>query len=73
MKSKIFHVFTDKLSDRWCVWESDIPGLFFETDFWKELEASITSIARMLMRENLDLIALDLANLEIHVLVRSRE
>ena len=73
MKSKIFHVITDKLSDRWCVRESDIPGLFLETDSWKEMEASITSIAPMLLRENLDLNDSDLANLEIQVLVGSRE
>lgn len=73
MKSKVFHIVTYKDSDRWCVWESDIPGLFLETDTWKEMEASIISIAPILMRENLRLSDSDLANSEIHVLLRNRE
>lgn len=73
MKSKVFHIVTLKDSDRWCVWESDIPGLFLETDTSKEMEASIISIAPILMRENLRLSDSDLANSEIHVLLRNRE
>ena len=73
MNTKIFRVITYKYSHRWCVWESDIPGLFLETDSWKEMEASITSITPMLMRENLGLNNSDLANSDIHVLARSRD
>lgn len=73
MNTKIFRVITYKYSHRWCVWESDIPGLFLETDSWKEMEASITSITPMLMRENLGFINSDLANSEIRVLVKNRD
>lgn len=73
MKSRVFHIVTFKDSDRWCVRESDIPGLFLETDTWKEMEASIISIAPILMRENLRLSDSDLANTEIHVLLRNKE
>ena len=73
MNTKIFRIITYKFLHRWCVWESDIPGLFLETDSWKEMEASITSITPMLMRENLGLNNSDLANSDIHVLVRSRD
>lgn len=71
--AKVFHVTATRVDDRWCVWESDIRGLFLETDSWFEMKDSMESMIPMLLMENHDLKEIDLNNVVVRVKVRNGE
>ena len=71
--TKVFHVTATRVDDRWCVWESDIRGLFLETDSWLEMKDSMESMIPMLLMENHDLKEIDLTNVVVRVKVRNGE
>lgn len=70
---KIFHVTATHVDDRWCVWESDIRGLFLETDSWLEMKESIECITPIILMENHNLKEIDLSNVVVRVKVRNGE
>lgn len=71
--ARVFHVTAARVDDRWCVWESDIKGLFLETDSWLEMKESIECITPMTLMENHDLKETDLINVVVRVKIRNGE
>ncbi|MCY3627496.1 MAG: hypothetical protein OXG88_07645 [Gammaproteobacteria bacterium] len=69
-KRKTFRITVDRDSDRWCVRESEITGLFLETATWEEMLDEIRTIAPLLIRKNFSMNESDMANVEIHVSVK---
>ena len=70
---KVYQVTAARVDDRWCVWESDIKGLFLENDSWMELKECIESITPMLLMENHKLTEIDLANVVVNVKIKNVE
>lgn len=67
MEPKTFKVYVEKHLDRWCVWESSVPGLFLETDSWTEMRTCIEEIAPLLIVYNTDIQENELSKEKIHV------
>ena len=72
-EKRVFHVTATRVDDRWCVWESDIRGLFLETDSWLEMKECIECITPMVLMENHKLKETDLANVVVHVKIKNDE
>ncbi len=71
--TRVFHVTATRVDDRWCVWESDINGLFLETDSWLEMKTCIESITPLILMENHKLSEIDLASVVVNVKVKNDE
>lgn len=67
MEPKTFKIYVEKRLDRWCVWESSVPGLFLETDSWTEMWACIVEIAPQLIVDSTDIQENELSTVQIHV------
>lgn len=72
MNPIIFQIYVEKNGDRWCVWESTIPGLFLETDDWEEMHVCIEEIAPELIVHNSDVQKSELSNVQIHVFCKEK-
>ena len=68
---KIFRVTATRVNGRWCVWESDIEGLFFEADSIPEMKECIESISPKMLMKNHKLQETDLASVEVRVTIKS--
>ena len=68
---KVFRVIITRVDDRWCVWESDIKGLFLETDSIPEVKECIESITPMMLMKNHKLKKTDLADVEVRVTIKN--
>ena len=68
----VFHATVKRDSGRWCLWESDIDCLVFETDTLKEMKECIATIAPQILMSNHRLKEKDLENVEIHVRIESQ-
>ena len=73
LAQRTFHTRVQKYQDRWCVWESDIPGLFLETDDLREMRDSIEDIAPELIVSNVKIDERELAETTILVSIRDQE
>ena len=72
MEPKTFRILVEKCLDRWCVWESSVPGLFLETDSWTEMRACIEEIAPELIVQNTDIQEDELSTVQFHVFCKDR-
>ena len=68
----VFHATVKHDSGRWCLWESDIDGLVFETDTLEEMKECIATIAPQILISNHSLKEKDLEDVEIHVKIESQ-
>lgn len=62
-----------RVDDRWCVWESDVRGLFLETDSWLEMKECIEAITPMVLMENHKVKETELANVVVRVKIKNDE
>lgn len=68
---RTFFIIVRKDGDRFCVWESNIPGLFLETGNWDDMKDAIEDIAPELIISNANFKDEDRDNTEIRVCIEN--